>query len=320
LFFAAVMTCAATGGLGPGLFAIALAAAAADFFLTPPFYRFAIADRTQFLGLTLFVTEGTFICLLCEQLRRAVQRASASESRSKWLERRALQASDRERARIGRDLHDGLGQQLLGVTLLARAAEIRMGDTLAAPLAPARAVEDLRKIGQVVGEALQWTRDLARQLVAATLPTDGLAQALQGLASNAERLFGIRCFASAEPDLAAAPQGAAEHLYRIAQEAISNAVKHGHASSITICLSTADRSLGGDPSLQVLEIRDDGIGFDPRAAAAADHGTGLHLMRCRAEMIGGQLEVASPAGGPPGIVVRCTYPVLHRSAHLEPQP
>ena len=311
-FFAAVMTSAAVGGLGPGLLATALAAAASNYFLTPPIYEFAILDRTQFVGLILFLFEGAFISVLGGGLRQAVRRLEAAEARGEILERRVLQASDRERARVGRDLHDGLGQQLLGVTLLARAAEAQLATGNVAV-----AAEDLRKIGQVMTDALQWTRDLARQLIAPTLANDGLLSTLQDLAANAERLFGIRCIATAEPRLPAPPPEAGEHLYRIAQEAISNAVKHGRATRVSIHLGAVTNGSSDDPLIgQVLTIRDDGLGLHAiRATGSNGHaGTGLHVMRRRAELIGGRLEVTTASNGngtPPadggGTIVRCTF-------------
>jgi signal transduction histidine kinase len=291
LFFAAVMASAAYGGLGPGLLATGIAAAAANFFLTPPFYTFALNDRSEVVGLMLFAIEGTLISVISGRLHRAVRE-------SRRLERRVLEVADRERASIGRDLHDGLGQQLLGAALMAKSAEARLAENCAsAPIAA-----DVRNIQHVVGDALKWTRDLARQLSATTIANDGLLPALQDLATNAERLFGVRCTATADAGLHSPPAPVCEHLYRIAQEAITNAIKHGHASHIDLAWR------GGDGAQNVLEIRDGGAGFQAHRNSA-DHGIGLHVMRFRAEQIGGRLTLESPTGAH-GVIVRCTFPAV----------
>jgi len=288
LLFAAVMASAAYGGLGPGLFATGLAAAAASFFLIPPFYRFTV-DRSQLTGLGLFVIEGSVISVLSDRLHRAVRRASESE-------RRVLEVGDRERARIGRDLHDGLGQQLLGASLLAKSAETR----LAVRGSTVDAVDDVRQMRTVIGDALHWTRDLARQLTTTTMTGDGLLPALQDLAAYVERLFGVRCVVDSDVNLVSPPPDVCEHLYRLAQEATTNAVKHGHATQINL-LWRAD-----GPNRQTLEIRDDGRA--PALNGDGNAGIGLHVMRYRAETIGGELSVTLPGPAGAGAVVRCTFP------------
>jgi len=302
LFFASVMVSAAYGGLGPGLLATLLAGIASNYFLTPPFYRFTLSTRSEIVGLILFVVEGSVISVISDRLHRAVRE-------SRRLERRVLEVADSERARIGRDLHDGLGQQLLGAALLAKSAEARLaenGSTM--PLA-----EDVRNVQRVVGDALSWTRNLARQLASTTVANDGLFPALQDLATNAERLFSIRCVASADPGLASPPPPVCEHLYRIAQEAINNAVKHGHASHIDILWQMR---IGR----QVLRIRDNGRGFDeservnsarqaaidqPAGETREARGIGLRVMRHRAQMVGGHLQIARGDSG--GTIVACEF-------------
>jgi signal transduction histidine kinase len=287
LFFAAVMVSAAYGGRGPGLMATALAAAAANFFLTPPFYRFSVNGRSEIVALLLFVTEGSVISIISGRLHQAVRE-------SRRLERRVLEIADRERARIGRDLHDGLGQQLLGAALLAKSAESR----LAANDSTTTLVDDVRHVQRVVGDALSWTRDLARQLSATTIANDGLLPALQDLADNAERLFSIRCVATAEPGLRSPSPLVCEHLYRIAQEAITNAVKHGRAWNVELAWR-------GNGDRQVLEIRDTGQGFQTSSEEPRD-GIGLHVMRSRAELIGGDLSIGK-GENLLGAVVRCEF-------------
>jgi two-component system, LuxR family, sensor kinase FixL len=147
-----------------------------------------------------------------------------------------------------------------------------------------------------VQEALERARRLARGLAPVELEAEGLATALQELAEGAAQLFGIRCVFRAEARVALADAAAATHLYRIAQEALTNAVKHGRATRVVISLMEA-----GDRFK--LTVRDDGRGF--RSTVAAGPGMGLRIMRYRAAMIGASLEVRSAPGA--GATVTCAF-------------
>jgi signal transduction histidine kinase len=185
--------------------------------------------------------------------------------------------------------------------LLAKSAEARLAENgSSTPLA-----DDVRLIQQVVGDALGWTRNLSRHLSSTPVTDDGLLPALQDLATNVERLFGVRCATSADAGLRSPPPVVCAQLYRIAQEAITNAVKHGHASRIDV----AWHARGAD---HVLEIRDAGCGLT-QAQNTTAAGIGLHVMRSRAALIGGQLTIESPAPDDDdtdarGVLVRCTFP------------
>jgi len=188
------------------------------------------------------------------------------------LEKEILEITDRERQRIGQDLHDNLCQHLAGISLMSEALE----QTLSEKSSPEAA--EAHRITQHVQGAIEQTRRLARGLSPLEAESADLATALSHLASNT------------------AESAMLVHLYRIAQEAISNAVRHGCASRVTISLSAVDGE-------GLLSISDNGAGF---VEPAKDHdGMGLRIMKYRAGMIGGALEVGQ--GSTYGVVVSCRF-------------
>jgi signal transduction histidine kinase len=298
LFFAAVMASAALGGLGPGIFATALAEVAINFFLIEPYYAFGRPTRGQTIELVIFGVEGLFISFLSGVLHTTVARARASEREARELERRVIEIGDAERRRVGHDLHDGLGQQLLGAAFMAKTLETRLNS--ASPAHASYAGE----IATTINDALSVTRDLARSLTSLTLAQRDLPAALGDLAVTTEKVFGIACAFTRDADIKPPSPDASEHLYRLAQEAVNNAVKHGHASRIEI--EWRSRDLHN----QVLRVRDNGRGFDVEGAAGGDdetgaRGMGLSLMRHRAELAGGYLKITRADDG--GTVIACEF-------------
>ncbi len=209
----------------------------------------------------------------------------------KLLEQAVLEISSREQRRIGQDLHDGLGQHLTGIAFLSKVLEQKLGEKSLPETA------DAAKIVKLVNEAIHKTRELARGLLPVMSDSRGLMSALQHWASEVEDLFQARCCFECEDPVLVHNADTANHLYRIAQEAVHNAIKHGKASSnIRITLSAGDA--GGR-----LSIRDDGGGI-PEVSLRHD-GMGLHIMRYRAGMIGGVLELKQ---GGDGTLVTCMFP------------
>jgi PAS domain S-box-containing protein len=210
----------------------------------------------------------------------------------KRLERTVLDISEREQRRIGQDLHDGLGQHLTGIAFMTKAQEQKLAERQIPEAA------DAAKIVQLVNDAIRKTRELARGLLPVVSDAHGLMSALQLYASEIEDLFGIGCCFQCEMAVLIHDAAAATHLYHIAQEAVNNAIKHGHANSILIRLFSGD----GEGTLI---IKDDGVGIErPRAPHA---GVGLHIMNYRAGMIGGHLDVHREQ--PKGTTVICRFPV-----------
>jgi PAS domain S-box-containing protein len=218
----------------------------------------------------------------------------------KHMERDILEVASREQQRIGGELHDGLGQKLTSVALMLRsiAAQLRKEDS-----AVRTDVEDL--IG-LVNEAIETTRDMARGLSPVSPSRGGLIAALQALIDRTRDRYGVAGELVTRFD---APLGldeaSATHLYRIAQEAITNAVRHGRVRNLRVDLAV-------DPERLRLVIADDGRGFDPKTA---DAGMGLKIMRYRAQMLRGELDVRANLGG--GTTVSCVCP--HRAAGAAPR-
>jgi signal transduction histidine kinase len=205
------------------------------------------------------------------------------------FEEQILAISEREQRRIGQDLHDGLCQQLTGI-------EFR-NSVLVQQLAKHReAKAEAGRIGELIRDGTRQARLLAKGLSPVQLECDGLMSALEELTSNVSKLFSVCCrFACPQPVLVE-DNTIATHLYRIAQEAITNAVRHGHAKSIVVSLSSSvDQS--------TLRITDNGVGF--LAAARAKGGLGLRIMEYRAEMIGATFRIGSANGK--GTTAACTF-------------
>ncbi len=208
------------------------------------------------------------------------------------LEREILDITEQERRRIGQDLHDGLGQMLTGLGLLSQNLARQLNQ---------QGVEqagDAAEITELLKEADQYARDLARGLTPVDLEASGLGKALQRLSDNAERLFGLDAAFDMVGDPLVHNSTAATHMYRIAQEAVSNAVRHGSAHAIHIALAEG-------PGQIRLRVKDDGEGFRP-----GEHdgpGMGMRIMNYRARIIGGALEVTSRPGT--GTTITCTIPL-----------
>ena len=209
----------------------------------------------------------------------------------KRLEKENLEISEREQRRIGQDLHDGLCQHLAGVEMLSQ--------VLAQKLAPksrdtaARATE----IAKAVREAISQTRLLARGLSPVTLESEGLMSALAELALNTEKMFRVRCEFDCPETIKFNDHAAATHLFRIAQEAVSNAIKHGRAKKISL-------QLRAQPGRLHLRVSDNGAGF-PRKFSGGT-GMGLRIMQSRIGMVGGTLVIERNPDA--GTSVVCTAP------------
>lgn len=215
-------------------------------------------------------------------------------TKRKSVEREILEVASREQQRLGSDLDDGLVEDLTGIALMLRgvAGQLRKEGS------EARAdVEEV--IGQV-NAAIEGTRVLASGLSPVGAERGGLVVALETLAARTQDRHGVEVEVVTR---LAAPlvlvDGALNHLYRIAQEAVINAVRHGHPRHVRIELTL-------DGGRVRLRVSDDGRG--PGAAAAQSAGLGRRIMQYRAQMLGGELVVTP---GEPGLVVECVCPVAN---------
>lgn len=208
----------------------------------------------------------------------------------KLLEAECLRVCEREKTAIGQELHDDVCQLLVGLSCMLEAIG-KKAKTAMPEMAPT--FEDL---AAQLNEGMERTRSLAHSLVPMRLINMGLSRALRELASQAERNFNIKVHVSVARSLPPHKPEQILHVYRIAQEAIGNAFKHGRATEIEVELTRQRNKMN-------LSIRDNGSGIP--AEASRNQGIGLHIMRYRAGAIGGQCTVSSQRSQ--GSVVSITY-------------
>jgi signal transduction histidine kinase len=230
------------------------------------------------------------------ELREANKQLMAEIEGRKELEREILDISERERRRLGEELHDSLGQQLTGIAFMAKVLERKLAET------SPNEVADVMEIAKLVGQATDQARGLARGLHPLDLGADSLMSSLEELARQTRELIGVRCFFRCDEAVKVDDVGMAVHLYRIAQEAVTNAIKHGKAKNIEIALVC-------DKDISVMTIRNDGLDF-PKEFEARSTGMGLQIMDHRVDLIGGSLDVH--AGDEGGTVLTCTFPNKNR--------
>lgn len=218
-----------------------------------------------------------------------MQSLRTHEREQERLQRDVLHISEKERRRIGHDLHDSLGQRLTAASMTANAMleSVRESSPGLSPQA--------ELVSQQLREAIAEARALSHGLAPVSLEADGLRQALTELGRSISASGRVRCVVECPAQVRVDDPQRATELFRIAQEAVNNALKHAEASEIRIGLEEE----GG---LLNMEVEDDGQGFDE--SATSREGMGLQIMRYRARLIGGTLEVKpAPAGG---TLVRCT--------------
>jgi signal transduction histidine kinase len=236
------------------------------------------------------VKDGNFLEYVPIVVERALKQ-SQQKAEHKRLEQEILQISERERQRIGHDLHDGLGQYLTGIELMSSVLEQSLElKNKAASLEVAKITEHLRK-------AIFQTRMLARGLSPVELAVNGLSPALEELAASTSELFRVSCHFEDKDHVLVDDSTVSSHLYRIAQEAITNALRHGKAKEIKISLQSGKNH-------SILQVENDGQPFPNKITPGS--GMGLRVMRYRAAMIHATLDIQS--GEKHGTIVKCIFP------------
>jgi signal transduction histidine kinase len=201
-----------------------------------------------------------------------------------------------ERARLARDLHDAVSQKLFSVRAKARAAAVLVARD------PARAIEEMDSVAALAGQAHAELRAVIDGLAPPELEAGGLAASVRGYAVLAGRTHGAEVVVRAA-DLPALAPHLETAIYRVAQEAIGNALRHSGSQQVTVSLSRRQRAV-------VLEISDDGAGFDP---GTPPQGLGLASMRERAASVGGKLTVTSAPGSGTRVRLSVPVPASHRA-------
>ncbi len=214
------------------------------------------------------------------------------------LEAEVLRATDEERRRLGRDLHDGLGSHLVGLGMLVRGLARRSRTTVPA------LTDELLEVARLIDEGAEQARALAHGLNPMDVDGQGPAIALARLAADTDAHTDLCCTFEPSPDLPPLRSEVAMQFYRIAQEAVTNALRHAEATRVTI-------SLEAERDAIVLTVEDDGRGLagTPRPH---ERGLGLQTMAYRARIIGGKFDLREHPKG--GVVVVCRVPRAHAEA------
>ncbi len=218
------------------------------------------------------------------------QALAAARAEQVRLEAEVLAASERERHAIGADLHDGLGQLLTALELMCTA--LKEDTAFTHPKVSTR----LDQMSGMLREAIAQTRFLARGLVPLGQGPEALHHGLTALADRTNALGRVHCVYLTDCPVELADTHTAGHLYRIAQEAVNNAVRHARAKTIRLSLVRRAERIA-------LEVADDGVGLQD---GAEKRGTGLGLMQHRASLIGAELTVKRARGG--GTAISCLWP------------
>ena len=213
-------------------------------------------------------------------------------SQRRQFERRLSEVIVRQHQEIGQQLHDGLGQQLLGARLTAEDLRRKL---------QARGAQEAEIAGQIVRvltEAQQSVAEIIKGARPVEVEAGGLTAALAGLAESTEKVAGISCVFDCDEPVVVADSHTATQLFYIGQEAIRNAVTHAGATQIVARLSSEDSKI-------TLSVCDDGSGIPGKMAA--DSGMGIPIMRHRASVIGATVTISRAEGG--GTLVACVLPL-----------
>jgi PAS domain S-box-containing protein len=228
-----------------------------------------------------------------EELQKSNESLIKQIEHCRELEKQILTISEQEQRRIGEELHDSLGQQLTGIAFMTQVLTQRLSKRLPEER------EEFERIAKLVNQTVETTRGLARGLHPVDLNAGILESAFSELAENTVTLFDVNCRLDRQAPLQIDDDEAAVQLYRIAQEAITNAIKHGKTKNIEIILDCN----GQDRSTMIIES--DGLDF-PDKHEPTDKGIGLRIMEHRVDLIGGSLNIGKRRKG--GTLVVCDFP------------
>jgi signal transduction histidine kinase len=312
-FQGAVVLSAWYGGLGPGTMTAALSIMTLDYFFIPPLHTFNLgaADLSR---LVIFGTVAVLTSSLSSQLKEAkseLQRAhddledriarrtqelsrantqlTAEVAHRLAAEKAILEISHREQQRLGQDLHDGLLQILAGVKLMSEELKGKLSGRRLPEAKEAETIESR------LSEALAQADTISRGLYPVELETEGLMAALEEMAGKVTNVLGVACRFKCPKPIHVFDTSVATHLYRIAQEATTNAIKNGKAKRITIRLVSGLGCIA-------LSITDDGRGMGHQPTRK---GMGIKIMEYRARMINASFTIRSRARG--WTRVLCTF-------------
>jgi signal transduction histidine kinase len=215
----------------------------------------------------------------------------AVEERTR-LEHELLEITEKERHRLGLDLHDDLGQRLTGIALMIKALEVKLTKQKLPEAA------DAKKLHGLIDQAINHAHGLAHDLAELDSQEEDISLALKNLAKRAKEMFSVACRFRGSGQSASLPSNIVRQLYKIAQEAVTNGIKHGKATEVQIVLANSGEHL-------VIKVKNNGLPFPDLKDQSP--GMGLRIMRYRANVIGASINVR--ADGHKGAVVTCSLPL-----------
>ena len=293
VYLLVVVALASTRGLYAASLASLLAVLAFDYFLVPPLYTFVVSKFEDLLTLSVFLATAVITSQLASAQRRSAEEARGRERETRLLYEQAQElAALQERQRLARELHDSVSQALYGISLWAHT--VREALESSEPEQAEAAIEDVLTLAEA---GLAEMHALIFELRPESLETEGLVAALtkQVEALRARYKLTVEAELVDEPDLSLEKK---EALYRIAQEALHNIVKHARASNVVLRLARQERGV-------FLEVCDNGKGFDPTGPFPGH--LGVRSMRERVTKIDGTLTIESAAGQ--GTCIRVRVPL-----------
>ncbi|MBK5940200.1 PAS domain-containing sensor histidine kinase [Halochromatium roseum] len=225
-------------------------------------------------------------------------------SERRRLEHQLIELNTRQQQQVSREIHDDIAQQLSAILMLASTIERK----LALSVKDSKLEQDFEQLQGHIKRTLNSARQLSKRLAPADLASDSLPAALRELAARVQHNFGLDCRFHDKSGLSISDHTQTLHLFRIAQEAVNNAIHLGQATCIEIHLQNTDDRIR-------LSIRDNGRSL--RGAADADSGLGLRLMRSRANILGGQCRFISPPDG--GTLLQCDIPDWSSATSANPE-
>jgi len=279
VYLLVVLALASARGLYAAILASLLAVLSFDFFFFPPPYTFVVVKVEDLLTLCVFLATAVMTSQLASALRRRAEQARSRERELRLLYEQAQElAALQERQRLARELHDSVSQALYSMSLGAHTAREALESS-----DPEQALASIDYVLALAEAGLAEMRALIFELRPESLETEGLVAALTRHVAvlRARYKLAVEADLADEPDLSLERKQA---LYRIAQEALHNIVKHARASTVVLRLARQEREI-------LLEVRDNGKGFDPTGSFPGH--LGLRSMRERATKMGGTLTIES---------------------------
>ena len=295
LFLAAIAVSAWLFGFRYGMLAALLSGIAIDYFYFPPYHEFS-GDREEIVRLTLFMLEGAILSWLTEKLSAASEELSNSREELRELTKHLETLRENEQKRIALEIHDELGQALTGLKMRLHLLK-RQADTNGT-VSHAELSDGFYELNGMVDSTISTVRRIASELRPSLLDDFGLVAAMEWQAVEFERKTSIPCIFNADTDNLDLGPESNTAVYRILQEALTNAARHSGASRVFVDLRTKADAI-------VMKVKDDGSGIDLESVTR-NRSLGIIGMRERSRLLGGEISIDSQDDG--GTTIELSIP------------